>query len=503
MFKKVLIANRGEIAVRVIRTLRELGITSVAVYSDADTRALHVRMADEAYHIGPAASSESYLKWERVLDVAKRAGVEAIHPGYGFLSERAEFAQAVRDAGMVFIGPPVEAIEVMGDKVEARKKMIAANVPVVPGTEDPIEDIELAQKKAAEVGFPIMLKAAAGGGGKGMRRVDHAKDFVAAFNAASREARAAFGDGRVYLERYVPHPRHIEVQVFGDQHGNVLHIFERECSIQRRHQKVIEESPSPFISQATRQKITAAAVLAAKAVNYEGAGTVEFLVDAEQNFYFLEMNTRLQVEHPVTEMVTGLDLVRLQLLVAAGEPLPFTQDQIVQNGHAIEARIYAEDPENNFMPSPGLIRFLEVPTGPGVRDDSGVYEGAEIPLEYDPMISKLVVWGPTRAIAIERMRRALREYRVLGVRSNIAFHQALLARDDFARGEFDTGFLDRTNVLAEHTPNKDEDTWARLAAAVIGHRHAGVGATTAASTTPAVSGWKWAARRASMRGDLR
>ena len=502
MFRKVLIANRGEIAVRVIRSLRELGIGTVAVYSDADADALHVRMADEAHHIGPAPSNESYLVWEKILDVATRTGAEAIHPGYGFLSENAQFSRAVRDAGLVFIGPPEEAITTMGDKVAARAKMIAAGVPVVPGTEEPVNDADEAEQQAQRIGFPLMLKAAAGGGGKGMRRVDEPAAFRKAFEGAQREAQNAFGDGRIYLERFVSNPRHIEVQVFADRHGNVRHIFERECSIQRRHQKVIEESPSPFISQETREKICEAAVLATRAVDYEGAGTIEFLCDAEQNFYFLEMNTRLQVEHPVTEMVTGLDLVRLQVLVAAGEPIPFEQDDIRQNGWAIEARIYAEDPEKNFMPSPGRIEVLTTPSGPGVRDDSGVYQGYTIPMMYDPMISKLVCWGPDREAAIERMERALMEYRVLGVKTNIRFHQALLRHPDFRAGNFDTGFLERVDVMADADPDPEEDRIAEIAAALITHARREQAAPQADGPSLEASEWKRAARRLGLRGGV-
>lgn len=502
MFGKVLIANRGEIAVRIIRTLRDLGIRSVAVYSEADRNALHVRMADEAFEVGPAPSRESYLRTDRILEVARKTGAEAIHPGYGFLSERAEFADEVRAAGLTFIGPSAASIRAMGDKVAARQAMIAAGVPVVPGTEEPVSDIEEAKAHAARVGFPIMLKAAAGGGGKGMRRVDDPAHFERDFNAARREAESAFGDGRVYMERYVTKPRHVEIQVFGDQHGNVVHLFERECSIQRRHQKVIEESPSPFISEVTRQAMGAAAVQAAKAVQYEGAGTVEFLVDDEQNFFFLEMNTRLQVEHPVTELVTGLDLVRLQLMVAAGQPLPFAQADLTQVGHAIEARVYAEDPEQNYMPSPGKIHLLMTPSGPGVRDDSGVYSGAVIPLEYDPMISKLVVWGRDRQQAIQRLRRALREYVVLGPKQNISFHLALIEHPDFVAGDFDTGFLDRVDIPAAAGPSDEDRVWAE-AAAVIAAARAVHAAPSGDAGVATASIWKWSTRRGGLRGGSR
>jgi acetyl-CoA carboxylase biotin carboxylase subunit len=438
-----LIANRGEIAVRVIRACRELGIESVAVYSDPDRAALHVRLADHAYHIGPAAAAESYLKVDKLLDVAKRAGADAVHPGYGFLSERAPFARAVRDAGLVFIGPSPEAIEAMGDKVEARRRMIAAKVPVVPGSERPIESDAEVERLAKEIGFPVMLKAAGGGGGKGMRLVHDQAGLVSGLRAARSEARSAFGDDRVYVEKAIIRPRHIEVQVLGDTHGNVIHLYERECSIQRRHQKVIEESPSRAIDQQTREAMGAVAVQAAKAVDYVGAGTIEFLVDQQRNFYFLEMNTRIQVEHPVTEMVTGIDLVRAQIEVASGKPLPVKQEDVVQRGWAIECRIYAEDPENNFLPAPGRIETLQVPTGLGVRDDSGVYEGFEVSTFYDPILSKLVAWGATREEAIQRMQRALREYVVVGPIVNIAFHRWALAHPVFVQGNLDTGFIER------------------------------------------------------------
>ncbi len=448
MFQNVLIANRGEIALRVIRTLREMGIRSVAVYSDADRAALHVRKADEAAHLGPAPSRESYLNIERILDAARRHGVNAIHPGYGFLSENAEFAQACTDAGFVFIGPPASAIAAMGSKTSARRIARDGGAPVVPGTVEGLvsspEGRAAASAFAKSAGYPVMLKAVAGGGGKGMRRVDRAEDLAASFDSASSEALRAFGDGRVYVEKLVENARHIEIQILGDQHGNMVHLGERECSVQRRHQKVIEESPSPLVAikPEMRQRMGEAAILAARAAGYFNAGTVEFLADNDGNFYFLEMNTRLQVEHPVTELVTGLDLVRLQLDIAGGKPLPFTQDQIALRGAAIECRIYAEDPANNFLPSPGLITQLAEPAGPGVRLDSGIYSGWNVPLDYDPMLAKLIVWADTREHAIERMLRALGEYHIGGIRTNIPLFDVILRDPDFRAGNLHTGYLD-------------------------------------------------------------
>jgi acetyl-CoA carboxylase, biotin carboxylase subunit len=448
VFQKVLIANRGEIALRIIRTLREMGIRSVAVYSDADRAALHVRKADEATRLGPAPSRESYLSIERILDAARRHQVDAIHPGYGFLSENAEFAQACHDAGFVFIGPPASAIAAMGSKTAARRIARDGGAPVVPGTEQGLpsspEGRAAAAAFAQSAGFPVMLKAVAGGGGKGMRRVDRAEDLPAHFDSASSEALRAFGDGRVYVEKLVENARHIEIQILGDQHGNMVHLGERECSVQRRHQKVIEESPSPLIAlkPEMRQQMGEAAIKAARAAGYFNAGTVEFLADNSGNFYFLEMNTRLQVEHPVTELVTGLDLVRLQLEIADGARLPFAQDQVALRGAAIECRIYAEDPANNFMPSPGRITQLAEPSGPGVRLDSGIYPGWNVPLDYDPMLSKLIVWADTRQHAIERMLRALGEYHIGGIRSNIPLFEAILRDPAFRNGDLHTGYLD-------------------------------------------------------------
>ena len=444
MFSKILIANRGEIACRVIRACRELKIIAVAVYSDADKDALPVRMADEAYHIGPSPSAESYLRGEKIIDVALRAGVDAIHPGYGFLSENAQFVRDVMAAGITFIGPPPEAMEAMGGKISARKIAIEAGVPVVPGTTEPLASYDNAREVAGQMGYPIMLKASAGGGGKGMRLVNDESELRSALETAQSEAKASFGDDAVYIEKAVVRPRHIEIQIFSDTHGNHVHLGERECSIQRRHQKVIEEAPSPINSPELRQAMGKCAVKVARAVDYVGAGTVEFLVsDLDRSFYFLEMNTRLQVEHPVTELVTGIDLVREQINVAAGGSLSFRQEDVQLSGHAIECRIYAEDPSSNFMPSPGRIERLRIPQGPGVRDDGGVYEGSEVSIYYDPMISKFAVHGRDRQQAIERMRRALSEYEITGLSTTIPFFREVMEDEEFVAGKLDTGFIAR------------------------------------------------------------
>src|SRR5262245_51247711 len=442
MFKKILIANRGEIAVRVIRACREMGIATVAVFSEVDRAALHVSQADEAYPIGPAAARESYLNIDKILEVARRCNAEAIHPGYGFLSENAQFARACSQAGIKFIGPPASAMELMGSKTRARQAMQAAGVPFVPGSSRGLTLAE-AEELANKIGFPVMIKAAAGGGGKGMRLVRAAAELKAAFETAQSEAQRAFNDGEVYLEKFIVNPRHIEIQVLGDEHGNVVYLGERECSVQRRHQKVIEEAPSPVVDETLRRRMGQVAVQAARSAGYTNAGTVEFLVDKENNFYFLEMNTRLQVEHPVTELTTGLDLVHLQLRIAAGEKLPFRQEDVALRGHAIECRIYAEDPENNFFPSPGKITRLLRPSGPGVREDSGVYEGWTVPLDYDPMLSKLIVYAPDRAAAMARMRRALDEFFVGGIKTNLPLFRRILEHPDFLAARIDTGFLDR------------------------------------------------------------
>ena len=441
MLKKVLVANRGEIAVRVIRACRELGIASVAVYSDADEGALHVRLADEAAHVGPARAQKSYLNVEKLVEVAGEKGADAVHPGYGFLAENARFAAACREAGLAFVGPSAEAIEKMGDKSAARELAREAGVPVVPGTEGNASPGE-ALEKAAEIGFPIMVKAAAGGGGRGIRVVEGEGELEKAVKEAAREAEAAFGEGAVYLEKFLVGPRHVEVQVVGDGEGNVVHFFERECSMQRRRQKLIEEAPSPGISQTTREEMAAAAVRLAEAANYANAGTVEFLVDEAENFYFIEMNTRIQVEHPITEAVTGVDLVKEQLKVAGGEGLSVGQADVPVVGHAIEFRINAEDPENDFFPSPGEVTAVEVPGGPGVRVDTAVFAGYEIPPFYDSMVGKLVVWGADRAEAMARGRRALAEYRLEGIKTTIPLHRRLLEDEAFVSGEYHTGYLE-------------------------------------------------------------
>lgn len=444
MFNKILIANRGEIAVRIIRACRDLGITPVSVYSEADTESVHVALSDEAVCVGPAPSVQSYLNIPTIIKAAKTTGAEAIHPGYGFLAENAEFARAVSEAGLVFIGPGAEAMQIMGSKTTARRAAVEADVPIVPGTVEPLNSPEEAAAAAEQFGYPVMLKATAGGGGKGMRLVASSQDLRSAFDNAKSEAAAAFGDSSLYLEKVIERPRHIEIQVFADTHGNVVHLGERECSIQRRHQKVIEECPSPINDAALRDRMGVAAVKLARAVNYVGAGTVEFLVaDSTRDFYFLEMNTRLQVEHPVTELVTGVDLVREQITVSAGAALSFKQEDIKWNGHAIECRIYAEDPDNSFFPSPGTISYLRVPFGPGIRDDSGVELNSDVSIHYDPLISKLAAWGRTRIEAIDRLRRALDEYAVGGIKTTLPFFREIMRDEEFIAGKLDTGFISR------------------------------------------------------------
>jgi len=468
LFRKVLIANRGEIAVRVIRALREMNIASVAIFSEVDRRSLHVQMADEAICVGPAPSAESYLVKEKILAAAKQVGAEAIHPGYGFLSENAAFAKACGKAKIKFIGPDWHAIEQMGSKTAARRVAIAAGAPVVPGTEKGVSEAKAARKIAAELGYPVLLKAAAGGGGKGMRRVDHEADLASAMSNASSEAERAFGSGEVYLEKLIERPRHIEVQVLGDEHGHIIHLGERECSIQRRHQKVVEESPSPLVlaKPELRQQIGEAALRIARAVNYSNAGTMEFLADQNGNFYFLEMNTRLQVEHPVTEWVTGIDLVRWQIRIAAGEPLTLRQEDIRWTGSAIECRVYAEDPANNFFPSPGRLTQYEEPSGPGVRVDGGVYPGWTVPLDYDPLLAKLTVWSDSRNSAIERMRRAVSEYRVLGIKTNLGLFAQLMSDARWRSGDLDTSFLERfMQHFKAETPSAESTVASVLAAA--------------------------------------
>ena len=439
--KKILIANRGEIAVRIIRGCRDLGIDAVAVFSDCDKAAFHVRLADEAYHIGASPSVESYLAQDKIIDAAKRSGADAIHPGYGFLAENATFAKRCADEGIIFIGPKPETITLLGDKLQARAAALEAGLPVVPGETIDGDDIKTALTKADTVGYPILIKAAAGGGGKGMRVVQKSEQFEEALERASSEATSAFGDGRVYIEKFLERPRHIEIQILCDQHGNAIHLNERECSIQRRHQKVIEESPSPVMTPELRQRMGAAAIDIARRTGYVGAGTVEFMVAQDLSFYFLEVNTRLQVEHPVTEMVTGIDLVKEQIAVAEGKPLRYSQEDIKLDGHAIECRIYAEDPQQGFTPSTGRLNNYRIPAGPGVRVDSGVVIFNEIPIYYDPMIAKLVVWGSDRNEAINRTRRALQEYRVSGLKTTIGFHLAVLDNERFAKGDLSTSFL--------------------------------------------------------------
>jgi acetyl-CoA carboxylase biotin carboxylase subunit len=499
---KILIANRGEIAVRVIRACRDMGIAAVAIYSECDRAALHVRLADEAWPVGPSAPRESYLRIDTIIDVAKRCGADAVHPGYGFLAENEDFAAACRDAGLIFIGPTPEAIALMGSKTAARLAAIKAGVPVVPGTEEPLSEQAPDREVlniAERIGYPLMLKAVAGGGGKGMRMVAAAAELPGALRAARSEALSAFGDGAVYLERRLTSPRHIEVQLLGDHHGTVLPFVERECSIQRRHQKVVEESPSPAVSPDLRRRITSAAAAVAKGAGYTNAGTIEFLVDAAGSFYFLEMNTRLQVEHPITEVVTGVDLVQWQIRIARGERLTLDPGALLSpRAHAIECRIYAEDPENGFLPSPGRIVGLRVPQGPGVRDDSGAYEGGEVPIFYDPMISKLITWGDTRDHALQRMRRALDEYEVRGIRTTIPFFKWILEDEDFRGGRFDTSFIDRklgSNGAALQKIAAEHEDLAAIAAAV--HLFTKP-ATNGAGVAPA-SRWRDTARTEALR----
>ena len=441
MFKKILIANRGEIAVRIIRACQEMGIESVAVFSEIDRNGLHVHLADEAYPIGPAPSEKSYLDMQKIIGAAKKSKAEAIHPGYGFLAENPKFAELVRSQGLVFIGPTPEAIRLLGDKMEARRTMANSGIPIVPGTEEPISSEEEAIETAEVVGYPILIKAAGGGGGKGMRIVHNSKDIKQSIRACRNEAKSAFGDDRIYIEKYLEKPRHIEIQILADSFGNVIHLGERECSIQRRHQKVIEESPSIAVDDIMRRNMGQTAVKAAKAAGYVNAGTVEFLVDKDKKFYFLEVNTRLQVEHPVTEMITGIDLAKEQIKIAAKERLSYSQEDVKWKGSAIECRIYAEDPENDFLPSVGKIKSYKEPAGPGIRVDSGLYQGCEVSLYYDPLISKLIVWGENRGEAIDRMKRALSEYHISGVITTIPFHRKVMHNEKFIKGEISTHFI--------------------------------------------------------------
>src|SRR5271165_2431775 len=509
MFKKILIANRGEIAVRVIRACHEMGIAAAAVYSDVDRASLHVRKADEAYPIGAPAARESYLNIDKILDVAARSGANAIHPGYGFLSENAKFARACVDAGVKFIGPTAAAMDAMGSKTKARQAMERAGVPFVPGTSRGLESVEQAEEVAARIGYPVMLKAAAGGGGKGMRLVHSPQDLKSALEGARSEAERSFGDSEVYIEKAIINPRHIEMQVLADEHGTTVYLGERECSLQRRHQKVVEEAPSPIVDPEMRRRMGEVAVRVAQAAHYTNAGTVEFLVDQEKNFYFLEMNTRLQVEHPVTELITGLDLVHLQIHIAAGEKLPFAQKDVHIRGHAIECRIYAEDPDNNYFPSPGTIATLMEPAGPGIRLDSGVCEGWTVPMDYDPLLAKLIGYGTDREQAISRLTRALNEYFVGGIKTNISLFRRILSDPDFRAAKLDTGFLDR--LLKQKRTEVPADPKAIEVAVIAAGIFAVLGAAAAgAGERPAVDGsanseqnassnWKAASRREATR----
>ena len=505
MFSKVLIANRGEIALRIVRACHELGVKAVAVYSEADARAPHVREADEAVLLGPAPSSESYLKGDAIIAAARKTGAEAIHPGYGFLSEREWFARAVRDAGLVWVGPPAEAIAAMGSKTAARELAIKAGTPVVPGTTTALRDADEAAEVAERFGYPVLLKAAAGGGGKGMRVVHKRDDLASSLAAAQREAKNAFGDDAVYVEKYIVGPRHVEIQVLGDQHGTMLHLGERECSIQRRHQKMIEEAPSVAVTPELRSRMGAAAVAAARAAGYTNAGTCEFLLDANGEFYFLEMNTRIQVEHPVTELVTGVDLVQWQLRIASGEKLPFAQDDIVPRGWAMECRITSEDPANGFLPSTGQVRYLHLPSGPGVRWDGGIDMGSEITLFYDPMLAKLIVHAPTRERAIQRMHRALLELTVEGVDTSRDFHLRMMENDDFRRGAFDIQWLEQhLDELLRQRPDRDSVIRAAIVAALMAERdrstrRVAVVPAAATGTATTESTWLRVARQEALR----
>ena len=510
MFRKVLIANRGEIALRVLRACKEMGVRGVAVYSDVDRAALHVRLADEAYAIGPAPSRESYLVIEKILHVARRAGCDAVHPGYGFLAENAAFARACAAAGVTFIGPSPEAMEKLGSKTAARHIAKQEGVPTVPGTLDPIERLEDALRTAKDIGYPVVLKAVAGGGGKGMRLIESETEFASAWRDATSEALNAFGDGRVYLEKYIARPRHIEIQVLGDAHGNMVYLGERECSVQRRYQKVIEEAPSPIMTPELRRAMGSAAAQLARAGGYTNAGTVEFLVDADRNFYFLEMNTRLQVEHPVTEMVTSLDLVKLQMRIAAGEWLPFGQEDVAVRGHAIECRLYAEDPENNFFPSPGKVLDRRIPAGPGIRMDDGVYVGWTVPNEYDPLLGKLIAWGSDRAEAIARMQRALGEYYASGIKTNVTLFQCILASRDYQAGEIHTRWLDdflkaKQGAGQEKSGGGIEEEAAMIAAAMWHWSHRSSEVTKGASGpnggSTILSKWKVEGRQAELERE--
>jgi len=498
LFKKILIANRGEIAVRLIRACRELGITAVAVFSDADRASLHVLKADEAYAIGPAAATESYLNIDRILESARRCNADAIHPGYGFLSENAAFARACIRAGIKFIGPSPESIDLMGSKTRARQQMEKAGVPFVPGSSRGLDSLAAARDIASKLGYPVMLKAAAGGGGKGMRLVANEAELASSLDAARSEAHRAFGNDEVYLEKAITNPRHIEMQILADEHGNCVYLGERECSIQRRHQKVLEESPSPALTPETRQRMGETAVRAAKAAAYSNAGTIEFLVDASGSFYFLEMNTRLQVEHPITELTTGLDLVHLQIRIAAGEKLPFAQEDIHLRGHAIECRVYAEDPANRFFPSPGRIASLVEPSGPGIRLDSGVYSGWNVGVDYDPLLSKLIAYGADRSEALARMRRAIGEYVIGGVKTNLSLFRRILVDSDFIAGKTDTGYLSRL-PRESGSASEPEQEIAAIAAVIWTSNPPDLNQTTEPVQSIPQSTWKQVSRNEAMR----
>ena len=506
MIKKVLVANRGEIAMRIFRTCRVMNIPTVAIYTHVDRGALHVRYAEEAYCISEDEADTSYLKPDLILEIAKKTGA-AIHPGYGFLSENADFARRCEEEGVIFIGPSADVIAKMGIKTEARKIMKEAGVPVVPGTEKPVTDIEDAKKVAAEVGYPIMLKALAGGGGKGMRLVHSEDEMEAAFRMSRSEAANSFGNDAIYIEKYIENPHHIEVQVLGDKYGNVIHLYERECSIQRRNQKVIEEAPSPFVKEAARQKMLAVAVEACKKIGYYSAGTLEFMMDKDQNFYFLEMNTRLQVEHLVTEETTGVDLVRDMVLVAAGNRLPYKQEDVACRGHALECRIYAEDPENNFMPSPGVIKVREAPEGRNVRLDSAAYAGFEVSLHYDPMIGKLIVWATTREFAVERMRRALDEYKITGVKTNIAYLGSILELPELVGGDYNTSVLeknaDRLALQQERGDGEEIENMAMITALInymVSLEEGSAGSPAGAASSGFTSRWREFGKRKGVMG---
>lgn len=502
MFNKILIANRGEIAVRIIRACREMGIKSVAIYSEIDRKALHVRLADEAYSVGPSPANQSYLNLEKIIEVIKESGAEAVHPGYGFFAENFEFVKRLESEGMVFIGPPSGAVKLLGDKVMARKTMRNAGVPIVPGTEVEIGSEDQGTTIAEKVGFPILIKAVGGGGGKGMRIVREKKELKSALRAASSEVKSAFADPRIYIEKYLERPRHVEIQILADKHGNVIHLGERECSIQRRHQKVIEESPSPVVDEKMRKAMGEAAVKAAKAAGYVNAGTMEFLVDPNRNFYFLESNTRLQVEHPVTELVTGIDLAKQQIKIAWGEKLSLRQEDIRWRGSAIECRIYAEDPENNFLPSTGVVHSYREPSGPGVRVDSGLFEGSEISLYYDPLISKLLTWGKDRDEAIQRMKRALTEYNILGVATTIPFHLKVMDHPKFQKGEIHTHFIDEEFGKDKVKAGEDKEEYLKAAAvfsALLDYQERKKTKPLLAKTKSQESNWKIEGRKMGMR----